>query len=63
MNVLLCCHRLCICYSKYNPVSLVSSRYNNTALVKDCMSLCIIYYLYRLEYMNLVYFVMYSKSH
>ena len=69
MNVLLGCHRLCICYSKYILVSLVSSKCNNTALVKDCVSLCIIYiyiyiyYLYRLEYMNLVYFVMYSKSH
>ena len=63
MNVLLCCHRLCICYTKYNPVSPVSSKYNHTALLKDCVSLCIIYYLYRLEYMNLVHFVMYSKSH
>ena len=47
MNVLLCCHRLCICYSKYNLVSRVSSKCNNTALVKDCVSLCIIYiYIY-----------------
>ena len=45
MNVLLGCHRLCIYYSKYNLVSLVSSKYNHTALLKDCVSLCIIYYL------------------
>ena len=47
MNVSLRCHRLCICYSKYNLVSRVSSKCNHTALLKDCVSLCIIYiYIY-----------------
>ena len=42
MNVSLCCHLLCICYSKYNLVSRVSSKCNHTALLKDCVSICII---------------------
>ena len=39
MNVLLCCHRLYIYYSKYNLVARVSSKCNHTALLKDCVSI------------------------
>ena len=54
MNVSLCCHRLCICYSKYNLVSRVSSKCNHTALLKNCVSLRIIYI-----YIYIIYIYMY----